>query len=170
MGNPYLGEIRMVAFGFAPKGWAACNGQTMQINQNQALFAVLGTTFGGNGQTTFLLPDFRGRAPIEPGTQPNNPTYNYGQNGGEELHTLVSAEMASHTHTATASSASNTLGPPTGNFWASGIAQYAASPFSTGMAANAIANNGSNQGHENRSPYLVVNFIIALTGIFPTRN
>lgn len=170
MGTPYLGEIRMVAFGFAPKGWAACNGQTMPINQNQALFSLLGTTFGGNGQTTFLLPDFRGRAPIEPGTKANNPPYNYGQNGGEELHTLVPAEMASHTHTAIASSASNTLGPPTGNFWASGIQQYAATPFNTAMAANAITNTGSNQGHENRSPYLVVNFIIALMGIFPTRS
>jgi len=170
MGTPYLGEIRMVAFGFAPKGWASCNGQTMPINQNQALFSLLGTTFGGNGQTTFLLPDFRGRAPIEVGTQPNNPTYNPGQNGGEELHTLTTPEMAPHTHTAIASSASNTAGPPSGNFWASGIAQYAASPFTTAMAANAIANNGSNQGHENRSPYLVVNFIISLTGIFPSRN
>jgi microcystin-dependent protein len=170
MGTPYLGEIRMVAFGFAPKGWAQCNGQSMPINQNQALFALLGTTFGGNGQTTFLLPDFRGRAPLEPGTQGTNPTYSYGQKGGEELHTLAIAEMASHTHLATASSAANTLGPPTGNFWASGIAQYAASPFTTAMAANAIANTGSNQGHENRSPYLVVNFIIAISGIFPTRS
>jgi microcystin-dependent protein len=170
MGTQYLGEIRIVAFGFAPKGWAACNGQSMPINQNQALFSLLGTTFGGDGRTNFLLPDFRGRAPIEPGTQGNNPAYNYGQIGGEELHTLVVAEMASHTHTATASSATNTLGPPTGNFWASGIAQYATTPISTAMAANAIANTGSNQGHENRSPYLVVNFIIALTGIFPSRN
>jgi microcystin-dependent protein len=142
----------------------------MQINQNQALFAILGTTFGGNGQTTFLLPDFRGRAPIEAGLQTGTPTYTWGQNGGEELHVLAQIEMAAHTHTATASSATNTLGPPTGNFWASQIAQYAAAPFNTAMAANAIANNGSNQGHENRSPYLVVNFIIALTGIFPTRS
>ncbi len=165
MSNPYLGEIRMVGFGFAPKGWAACNGQTMPINQNQALFALLGTTFGGDGITTFLLPDFRGRAPIEVGTQ-----FTFGQKGGEELHTLVTAEMAGHTHTATASSAPSTLGPPTGNFWATGISQYAASPFNTAMASQAIANAGGSQGHENRSPYLVINFIIALSGIFPTRS
>lgn len=170
MGSPYLGEIRMVAFGFAPKGWAACNGQTMPINQNQALFALLGTTFGGDGRINFLLPDFRGRAPIEVGSRSGTPTYNYGQSGGEELHVLAQVEMAAHTHTATASSASNTLGPPTGNFWASGISQYAGSPFNTAMASQAIVNAGGGQGHENRSPYLVVNFIIALTGIFPSRN
>jgi microcystin-dependent protein len=170
MGTPYLGEIRMVAFSLAPKGWAACNGQTMPINQNQALFSLLGTTFGGDGRTTFLLPDFRGRAPIEPGALSTTPTYAYGQNGGEELHVLAQTEMASHTHTATASSASNTLGSPSGNFWATGPAQYASSPINTALAANAIANSGSNQGHENRSPYLVVNFIIALAGIFPSRN
>jgi microcystin-dependent protein len=170
MGTPYLGEIRMVAFGFAPKGWAACNGQSMPINQNQALFSLLGTTFGGDGRTTFLLPDFRGRAPIEAGSQPGTPTYNYGQPGGEELHTLTSQEMASHTHMAIASNASNTVGSPSGNFWATGPAQYATSPINTPLATNAIGNNVGGQGHENRSPYLVVNFIISLTGIFPTRN
>ena len=170
MGTPYLGEIRMVAFGFAPKGWAACNGQSMPINQNQALFSLLGTTFGGDGRTTFLLPDFRGRAPIEAGSQPGTPTYNYGQPGGEELHTLTSQEMASHTHMPIASNASNTVGSPSGNFWATGPAQYATSPINTPLATNAIGNNVGGQGHENRSPYLVVNFIISLTGIFPTRN
>jgi len=170
MSTQYLGEIRMVAFGFAPKGWAACNGQTMQISQNQALFSLLGTTFGGDGRTTFLLPDFRGRAPIEVGAKPRTPNYSYGQPGGEELHVLAPVEMASHTHAATASSAANTLGSPSGNFWATGPSQYATSPINTALAANAIANAGSNQGHENRSPYLVVNFIISLTGIFPSRS
>ena len=94
MGTPYLGEIRMVGFGFAPKGWAPCNGQTMQISQYQALFSLLGTTFGGDGRSTFLLPDFRGRTAIEPGVLPNNPTYVWGQKGGEEAHTLIVAEMA----------------------------------------------------------------------------
>jgi microcystin-dependent protein len=170
MGTPYLGEIRMVAFAVTPKGWAACNGQTMQISQYQALFSLLGTTFGGDGRTTFLLPDFRGRAPIEAGSQPGTPTYNYGQPGGEELHVLGQVEMASHTHAATASSAANTLGSPAGNFWATGPSQYSTSAINTALAANAIANAGSNQGHENRSPYLVVNFIISLTGIFPSRS
>lgn len=170
MGTQYLGEIRIVAFAFAPKGWAACNGQTMPINQNQALFSLLGTTFGGDGRTNFLLPDFRGRAPIEVGSQTGTPNYSYGQPGGEELHILSTQEMASHTHTAIASNASATAASPTGNFWATGVNQYAASPVNTAMAANAIANTGGNQGHENRSPYLVVNFIISLTGIFPTRS
>jgi microcystin-dependent protein len=169
MGTPYIGEIRMVAFSFAPKGWATCDGQAVQISQNQPLFSLLGTIFGGDGRVTFLLPDFRGRAPIEPGALSNTPTYVWGQPGGEELHVLAQTEMASHTHTATASSASNTLGTPSGNFWATGVNQYAASPINTALAPTAIANSGSGQGHENRSPYLVVNFIIALVGLFPSR-
>jgi microcystin-dependent protein len=170
MGTPYLGEIRIVGFGFAPKGWAPCNGQTMQISQYQALFSLLGTTFGGDGRSTFLLPDFRGRTAIEPGVLPNNPTYAWGQKGGEEAHTLIVAEMASHSHTAIASSAAATTANPSGSFWATGVNQYAASAIGTPLAANAIVNAGGNQAHENRSPYLVVNFIIALVGIFPSRS
>ncbi|MGD0568793.1 MAG: tail fiber protein [Candidatus Sulfotelmatobacter sp.] len=151
MGTPYLGEIRMVAFSFAPKGWAMCNGQTMPINQNQALFSLLGTTFGGDGRTTFQLPDFRGRTAIEAGTL-GNTTYNWGQSGGEELHVLAQTEMAPHTHTAMASSASATTANPAGSFWATGVNQYSASPPSTPMAGNAIAPAGGGQGHENRSP------------------
>jgi microcystin-dependent protein len=170
MSNPYLGEIRMVGFGFAPKGWALCNGQTMLINQNQPLFALLGTTFGGNGVQNFLLPDFRGRAPLHAGKQPSGPVFTPGQSSGEELHTLSTAEMPSHTHNANASSAGNTLGSPSNNYWASGTPQYSTTAINTALAANAIAVNGSSQGHENRSPYQVINFIIALTGIFPTPN
>lgn len=170
MSTPYLGEIRIVSFVFAPKGWALCNGQTMPINQNQALFSLLGTTFGGDGRTNFLLPDFRGRAPIEPGTLGNTPTYTWGQKGGEELHVLAPVEMAAHNHIAAGSSASASTANPSGSFWATGVNQYAASPINTPLAGNAIAVNGGGQGHENRSPYLVLNFIIALTGIFPTRN
>jgi microcystin-dependent protein len=170
MATPFLGEIRMVGFGFAPKGWAMCNGQSMPINQNQALFSLLGTTFGGNGQTTFLLPDLRGRVPLEPGTKGNTPTYGYGQVGGQEMHTLTIGEMPAHTHTALASSSGPAAPSPSNNFWANGGQQlYVGSP-NTAMAANAIANNGGGQAHENRSPYLVINFIIALTGIFPTRS
>lgn len=169
MGTPYIGEIRMVSFPFAPRGWAQCNGQAMPINQNQPLFSLLGTTFGGDGRTTFLLPDFRGRTPLEPGTQAGN-VYNWGQRAGEELHTLVQNELPLHSHVPQASGAGATVGTPSGNFWATGVDQYAASPINTPMAPNAIANAGGGQGHENRSPYLVVNFIIALTGIFPSRN
>jgi microcystin-dependent protein len=172
MGTPYMGEIRMVAFSFAPKGWALCNGQTMQINQNQALFAVLGTTYGGNGQQTFLLPNFQGRTAVGVGSKNNSPAFAPGQLAGEEQHTLQIAEMPAHNHTPIASSAGSTLPSPASNFWASGTptAQYAASPINTPMAPNAISNAGSSQGHENRSPYLVINFLIALVGIFPTRS
>jgi len=170
MSLQYLGEIRIVSFSFAPKGWALCNGQTMPINQNQALFSLLGTTFGGNGQTTFLLPDFRGRAPLHAGSQQGTPAYTPGQMTGEEQHTLTLSELPLHSHFAKASTASNTLGSPSGNFWATGPAQYAASPINTAMAGNAIAPAGGSQPHDNHSPYMVLNFIIALTGIFPSRN
>jgi microcystin-dependent protein len=172
MGTPYMGEIRMVAFSFAPKGWALCNGQTMQISQNQPLFALLGTTYGGNGQQTFQLPNFQGRTAIGVGSQNGTPAFAPGQLAGEEQHVLQIGEMAGHNHTPIASSAGSTLPSPSGNFWASGTPspQYAASPINAPMAPNAISNAGSSQGHENRSPYLVINFIIALTGIFPTRS
>ena len=159
----------MVGFNFAPRGWATCDGQTMPINQNQALFSLLGTTYGGDGQTTFNLPDLRGRTTLGVGTQGGN-SISWGQSGGEELHTLTIPEMPSHTHTATATAATASAPGPAGNFWANGVSQYAASPLDTAMAPNAIANAGSGQAHENRSPYLVISFIIALQGIFPTRN
>jgi microcystin-dependent protein len=170
MGTPYIAEIRMVSFGFAPKGWALCNGQTMQISQNQALFALLGTTYGGNGTTTFLLPNFQGRTVIGVGSQTNTPAFTPGQASGEEMHTLLTGEMPAHNHTPMASSGGATLSSAVNNFWASGVGQYGSAPFSVQMASQAIVNNVGSQGHENRSPYLVVNFIIALTGIFPTRS
>jgi microcystin-dependent protein len=170
MATPFLGEIRMTGFGFAPKGWALCNGQAMQISQNQQLFALIGTAFGGNGQTTFLLPDLRGRAPLHPGTLGNTPTYKLGQNGGEEQHVLSIGEMPQHTHSAVGSSGAAANPSPAGNFWPTGTQLYVGSPVNSAMAANAIGNAGSNQAHENRPPYTVVNFIIALAGIFPTRN
>jgi microcystin-dependent protein len=170
MGTPYLGEIRMVSFGFAPKGWALCNGQTMQIQQNGALFGLLGTTYGGDGRNTFLLPDFRGRAPISTGLKPGGPNYVIGTKFGEEQHTLTVPEMPGHSHVASAVAGSPAAPSPSGNFWASNSAQYAASPINTVMAPNAIGNTGGSEPHENRQPYLVINFIIALTGILPTQN
>ncbi|MGD0987478.1 MAG: tail fiber protein [Candidatus Sulfotelmatobacter sp.] len=170
MATPYLGEIRMVSFNFPPKGWALCNGQTMAINQNQALFALLGTSYGGDGRTTFLLPDFRGRIPISSGAQPSGPDYTIGTRFGEEQHTLTTAEMAIHSHIPMASTGGPAAPSPSGSFWASNSPQYAASPINTVMAQNAIGNAGGNQPHENRGPYLVISFIIALTGIFPSQN
>jgi microcystin-dependent protein len=169
MATPFLGEIRMAGFGFAPRGWALCAGQTLPINQNQALFSLLGTTFGGDGKTNFLLPDLRGRVPVEVGTQGNSAVA-YGQKAGEELHTLVIGEMPTHLHNAVASSGPAAAASPSANFWPTGPQLYAASPLNTPMAAGAITNTGGSQPHENRSPYTVINFIIALAGIFPTQN
>jgi microcystin-dependent protein len=170
MGTPYIGEIRMVSFNFPPKGWALCNGQSMPINQNQALFSLLGTTYGGDGRTTFNLPDFRGRVPINFGAQPRGPNYPIGAALGEELHTLLTQEMPMHSHIPMASTGSPAAPGPSGNFWASNSSQYSASPINTVMASNAIGNSGGGQAHENRAPYLVISFIIALVGIFPSRN
>jgi microcystin-dependent protein len=168
MSDPYIGEIRMVGFSFAPKGWSFCAGQTLQISQNAALFSLLGTTYGGNGQTTFNLPDLRGRTALGVGTQNGN-SINWGEIAGQEQHTLTIPEMPSHTHTPMASSASPNATSPSGNFWASNIGQYSSGTETT-LAPNAIALNSGGQAHENRSPYLVINFIIALVGIFPSRS
>jgi microcystin-dependent protein len=168
MGTPFLGEIRMAAFQLAPKGWAHCDGTTMQLMQNQALFALLGTTFGGDGRTTFNLPDLRGRSPMNVGTQRDN-SITWGQKGGEETHTLTIGEIPTHSHTPMASNASPTLPSPVGNFWANNVPQYSPSQ-ETALAKNAIGMTGGGAGHQNLSPFLVINFIIALEGIFPSRN
>lgn len=166
MSEPFLGEIRRVAFAFPPRGWALCNGQLMAINQNQALFSLLGTVYGGDGITTFALPDLRGRTPLHPG-----PEFTQGEQGGEQFHTLSQSELPSHTHGAQGSSAPATAASPAGAYWAATEqAGYSTDGGGVAMNAAAVANVGGSQAHENRSPFLVVNFIIALTGIFPSRN
>ena len=170
MSQPFVAEIRIVSFGFPPKGWAQCNGQSLPINQNQALFALLGTTFGGNGITTFNLPHFRGRTTIGSGSQSGTPVFTPGQMAGEETHTLLLGEMPLHNHLVNASSSSANQTSPSGNYWANGVAQYSTGPINAPLAGNAISQTGSGQAHENRSPYLVLNFIIAITGIFPSRS
>ncbi len=166
MADPFLSEIRIFSFGFAPRGWALCNGQLLPINQNQALFALLGTTFGGNGQTTFALPNLRGRVPMHVGNG-----LILGQQAGAEVHTLLASEMAAHTHQVKASANSPSVTSPNGNFWA---ANTGFSPYGTladaSMSALAVGNAGGNQPHENRSPNLTLNFCIALQGIFPSQN
>ena len=164
MAEPFLGEIRLTGFPFAPKGWALCNGQFMSIAQNQALFAILGTTYGGDGRTTFALPDLRGRVPLHAGSQ-----FTLGQRGGEEAHTLTVAELPAHTHGAVASSNSADQASPVNNFWANGNQNAYASSPNVGMSQRTTTPTGG-QPHENRPPYLVVNFIIALQGIFPSHN
>jgi microcystin-dependent protein len=172
MGTPYLSEIRAVSFGFPPHGWALCNGQILPINQNQALFSLLGTTYGGNGTTTFALPDLRGRVAVHFGNG-----FNQGDRAGEESHTLQIAEMPGHNHSANCNGAAGVSQNPGGNVWAAGssnlTAEYRGGPPNNVMnngATPAIAATGGSQAHENRQPYLVLNYIIALNGIFPSRN
>lgn len=169
MSTPFLGQITIFAFNFAPKGWAMCNGQLLLISQNQALFSILGTTYGGNGQNNFALPDLRGRTPVYQGQGIIE-----GQRSGEENHTLITSEMAAHTHLAAGGPAA-TLVTPAGNLPGSATTTnfYAGSPntaMNTNPAPGVITNAGGSQPHPNLSPLLVVNICIALTGIFPSRN
>ncbi len=161
--EPFLGEIRIVSFGFAPSGWAACDGQIMGISQNQALFSLLGTTYGGDGITTFALPDFRGRVPLHFSAQ-----YAIGSASGEAQHTLTVNEIPAHTHTVSANSAVPNAPLPTDNVW-SAVTQGYASGSNAVMNPAALASTGG-QPHENRQPYLALNFIIALDGVWPQRD
>lgn len=170
MSSPFLGEVRMFGLTFSPRGWAYCNGQQLAINQNQALFSLLGTTFGGNGTTTFALPDLQGRTPVHVGSGPGLPSYAWGQKGGAETHTLTAAELPSHSHGATGTSSSPNVSSPSGATWATGVANaYGTSPNGS-MSAASVGNAGGGQAHPNMPPYLVLNFVIALQGIFPSRN
>jgi microcystin-dependent protein len=167
MGTPYMGEIKIISWNFPPKGWAFCNGQLMQINQNQALFSLFGTQYGGDGRVTFGLPDFRGRAPIHMGTD-----FTIGQVGGEEFHTLSQSEMPAHNHFLEASTTladktspvNNVLAKNQGNLYSPNLSGVIA------MQPPTITSVGGSQPHENRQPFLVLNFIVALIGVFPSRN
>jgi microcystin-dependent protein len=173
MSTPYLGQLKIVAFGFAPKGWAMCNGQLLPINQNQALFSLLGTTYGGNGTTTFALPNLQGRAPIHAGNLQPSGSYQIGDAAGETAHTLIQPEMPAHTHElVTVSAAATAGGPgPIAKFAGATTMPYRTAPASlVGMNSTAMAAAGSSQPHENRQPYLAINYIVALQGIFPSRN
>jgi microcystin-dependent protein len=171
MAEPFLSEIKIMSFNFAPRGWAQCNGQLLPINQNQALFSLLGTTFGGNGQTNFALPDFRARVPIHVG----GGTF-LGQRSGQEAHTLTIAEIPTHTHVLQAKgpgdSGSNLPNLDDRFLSNSAPAQIyhngAGSPSK--LATNTVGNTGGSQPHNNMAPFLVLNFCIALQGIFPSQN
>jgi microcystin-dependent protein len=178
MGTPYMSEIKICSFGFAPQGWAQCNGQFLPINQNQALFSLLGTTYGGNGQTTFALPDLRGRGSMHIGGG-----HVQGESAGKETHTLVQSEMPAHIHFPQAKNAQGTTGVPSSSVvLAQAVAVQADSskvPVSmysinapTNLALNpaAIGNAGGSQAHPNQQPYLTLNLCIALLGVFPSRN
>jgi len=166
MSEPFLGELKIISWNFPPKGWALCNGQLMQINQNQALFAILGTTYGGDGRTTFGLPNLQGRTPVYVGKG-----VVLGELGGENTHTLNISEIPAHTHVPSASTSTSTSASPGGNSWGNaGLASYSTSPPSAAMSPSAVTATGGNQAHENTQPYLVLNVIIALQGIFPSQN
>jgi microcystin-dependent protein len=165
MSTPFLSEIKIFSFGFAPKGWAACNGQLLPINQNQALFSLLGTNFGGDGRTTFGLPNLQGRTPLHAG----NGQY-LGGTGGEQNHTILISELPTHTHTwGVTTSAANQPGPASNVLGAAAEYNTAASNL-TPMYPGVLTTVGGNQPHENMQPFLTLNFCIAMSGIFPTQN
>lgn len=165
MSTPFLSEIKIVSFNFAPKGWALCNGQLLPINQNQALFSLLGTTYGGDGRVNFALPNLQGRIPNHVGNG-----FTLGEVGGEIAHTLNLSELPAHQHTPTGSATNPaTSAGAQGNLWGVDPGQYTANSNST-MNPACITNTGGSQPHDNMSPYLVLNFIIALQGLFPSPN
>jgi microcystin-dependent protein len=165
MAEPFLSEIRIMSFNFAPQGWALCNGQLLPINQNQPLFALLGTTYGGNGQTTFALPDLQGRVPIHVGSG-----HTLGERAGEQAHTLSLAELPQHTHVESASSANGDSALPGGNVLASASGLYGPPSSLTTLHPSSVANTGGSQAHLNMQPFLTLSFCIALQGVFPSSN
>jgi microcystin-dependent protein len=171
MSQPFLGDIRMFAGNFAPIGYAFCDGRLLPISQFSALFALIGTTYGGDGQNTFALPDLRGRVPLHMGTGGGG-TYVQGQMAGEENVTLITSQLPQHTHIASADSNNGANTSPAGGVWASSTnnpyAAYTASDLP--MAGGAIGVAGGSQPHDNMVPFLAINFIIALEGVFPSRN
>ena len=175
MAEPFLSEIRIFSFNFAPKGWALCNGQFLPINQNQALFSLLGTTYGGNGQTTFALPNLRGRVPVHQGSG-----HTLGEAAGSTAVTINQSTMPQHTHFLSNNMAvvdpnngnttNATQGSPAGNYWANnGKAQWCTSAPNAAMNPQAVGNVGGSQPHTNMQPYLALNFCIALQGVFPSQ-
>lgn len=162
MAEPFLGEIRIMSFNFPPKGWALCNGQLLPINQNQALFSLLGTNFGGDGRVNFALPDLRGRVPIHVGNG-----HILAERGGEQAHTLSIAELPTHTHSLQASSAAGNVASSNGNILAAADV-YAAPSNLVAFSPASVTSVGGSQAHLNMQPFLTLSFCIALQGIFPS--
>lgn len=163
MAEPFLSEIRLMSFNFAPKGWALCNGQLLPINQNQGLFSLLGTTFGGDGRVNFALPNLQGRVPIHVGS-----SHTLGERGGEQAHTLSIAEIPTHTHVLSGSLSNANAAPAANNVLAAANNVYAGPSNLTSLGPSSITNVGGSQAHLNMQPFLTLNFSIALQGIFPS--
>lgn len=163
MAEPFLSEIRIMSFVFAPKGWALCNGQLLPINQNQALFSLLGTTFGGDGRVNFALPDLRGRTPIHVGSG-----HSLGERGGEQAHTLSISELPEHVHVAQGTNAAGAQAATNNVLGGTGANSYGPAANLTAMAAGMVTNTGGSQAHLNMQPFLTLTFSIALQGIFPS--
>jgi microcystin-dependent protein len=173
MSEPFVGEIRMFAGNFAPRGWAFCDGQLLAVSQNDALFSLLGTIYGGDGRTTFGLPDMRGRLPIHAGHGPGLSERRLGAKGGAENVTLTVNQLPSHTHPAQGTTVNATLPTPAGNHLGTNTVLEpfsATEPLDVNMASTAITNIGGSRSHDNLMPYLCVHFIIALVGIYPSRH
>jgi microcystin-dependent protein len=175
MSDQFVAEIRIVGFNFAPTGWARCTGQLLPISQNTALFSLLGTTYGGDGKSTFGLPDFQGNAPMQPGQGQGLSLRDLGEIGGTESVTLLVSEIPSHTHQMRATTAAANLADPTNAIWAASAIGRTPPPLysttqNTAMAPTALSQAGGNLPHNNMHPYLTLNFIIALQGIFPPRS
>ncbi len=174
--DPFVAEIRIFPFNFAPTGWAFCDGQLMAISQNTALFSLLGTTYGGDGKSNFALPNLQGSAPMHPGQGPGLSLHDLGETGGEPTVTLLEMEMPTHTHTAQGYSGAGGQGPASNTTWADGnqrgISVYAPSAGGQNvqMSPQALSINGGSQPHNNLMPYLTLNFCIALQGIYPPRS
>ena len=174
MSNPFLAEIRIFPFNFAPKGWASCDGQILPLSQNTALFSLLGTTYGGDGKSNFALPNMQGNAPMHPGQGPGLSLHDLGETGGSETVTLLQSEIPSHAHAFMASTTASTKPNPAGNALArvSGGATPYASPTGAPLVQfsdSALAPTGGSQPHNNMQPYLTLNFCIALQGVYPPR-
>ena len=172
MAEAFLGEIRLFAGNYAPKGWALCNGQTMPISQSTALYSLLGTAYGGNGTTNFGLPNLQGNVPVNQGQGTNLSNYNLGQTGGEVEHTLISQELPAHTHTMYGSSASANLGQAASNYYGSGsrlVTLYGDSGSPTPMAGGVVGTNSGGGAHPNQQAYQVLTYIICLSGEYPSR-
>lgn len=168
MSNPYVGEIRLFAGNFSPAGWMLCQGQVLAIAENDTLFNLIGTTYGGDGQSTFALPDLRGRVPVHQGQGSATSQRTMGEAGGSETVTLLGSQMPLHTHALQANPATASGTAPGGAVLAATtVASYGPAPGTTAMTASAVSNAGGGQPHENMAPTLTVNYIISLFGIYP---